>query len=263
MSTAFVVAHPAHELKVLSWYRETKPTVSVLTTGSRDGQDLRRLNRSRDLATEAGVPIGPIFGEVLDREFYQSVLDGDTVRFHEWTTRLRRCFRDNDVTRVVCDGWQFYNVAHDLTHVIARVAAAEAAEDLGRPIEVLELLTADAADGVRIGSGAPVVRRVLTREELIIKWSLILSYPDIAEEVQELSAKGTWDTLGEEVLFRPPQIGQLFIEPNHKPAYEHFGEGRVNSGTYRQTIRWHHVSRIVDSLLDRLSFSAGDRVRAA
>ncbi|CAN7202316.1 hypothetical protein LJR219_000551 [Phenylobacterium sp. LjRoot219] len=42
--TALAVAHPGHELRLAKWVELTRPTVFILTSGSRSGDDRSRVD---------------------------------------------------------------------------------------------------------------------------------------------------------------------------------------------------------------------------
>jgi hypothetical protein len=142
--SALIIAHPGHELRVFGWYEQARPTTFVLTSGSRNG-DNGRTSLSRDLACQTRSSIGSLFGRYLDRQIYEAILKHEVSLFADWASELTDALVDLGPQLVVVDGWQFYNVAHDLAHLMARLAVERAGRQLGRNIELVEFDVARAA----------------------------------------------------------------------------------------------------------------------
>src|SRR3954452_22150108 len=102
-----------------------------MTTGPSELPPLRR-----DVAAHERT--GALFGEILDRELYELVLAGDAGPFHAWTDVLRDAWLAAPPRFVVTDAWQLYSVAHDLVHLMGRVAAHEAGLRLGAALACLD-----------------------------------------------------------------------------------------------------------------------------
>ena len=133
-----IVAHPAHELRVLRWFESAAPTLAVLTTGSRNGANRDRLERTAVLARSVGAPLSGLFGPMLDRELYSLVAAGTAEPLHACAELLRDEMVRDGTRLAVVDAWQGYSIAHDLAHLLGRIAAAEAGAQTGRAIEVVE-----------------------------------------------------------------------------------------------------------------------------
>jgi len=246
---ALVVAHPGHELRLFGWLAAHRPTVHILTGATRVGPE--RIEASAALVAEVGATKGRLFGGVPDRDVYAMVLAGDPGPFHEWTDRLRDAFVADDPSLVVVDAWQLYNVCHDLVHVMARVAAAEASRRLGRTLAVHDYpVVVDAVAGPA-PSGPLVGGLRLDAGELARKMAAARAFPDVACELAEIVAHEGEDALARETLRSTLPLDQLVPAPGVKPAYEWYGEQRVAAGLYREVLRWSHVAPIVASLRDR------------
>lgn len=242
MTTALVVAHPGHELRLSAWVRRTRPAVFIIARGSRSGRSEARINASRAVVETLGGTAGEPFGAACDIELYASVMARDPAPFLVLTDALRDAFRG--VATVVADGWQNYNPVHDLTHLIARVAAAEAgAQFLSFPVVLGDL--AHAPSG-------PVAEAVdLSTDERAEKDALIARYPEIAEDVAGLTAAAGEAAFDRETLHRAPPTADL-LPIGAPPWYETWGEGRVAAGVYAECLRWSHMAPIVAALTDRL-----------
>lgn len=250
MASALVVSHPGHELRLFGWLARARPLLCVLTAGARRGDSSARVAASRELARATGCPQGVVFGATLDRDFYEHVLRGDVARFHHWTDALRDDFLAYGIACVVTDGWQFYNVAHDLTQVMARVAAAEASRERGAHIACLEYAVVPPALAPQAAFGDEHCRVELAPELLDRKLASAKAYPDIAPELAELVAyDGQPPAI--ETLYEVRPFASLVPAPSLTPLYETFGRARVAAGLYRTVLRWHHVEKIFSSLRRR------------
>ena len=245
------VAHPGHELRLARWLELQRPTVFVLTSGSRDGADRTRVTASRALIQALGGRPGGLFGDHLDREVYGWIIGGETRRFAALARRLADLFVEAQLDTVVADGWQLYNVTHDLWHLTTRVAARLAGKRLGREIACLDFAVVPRALAERdLGPAELVVR--LTPAEAGRKLELAEAYPAIARDLQEVLAAGGETFLGEEALHRLRPMAELLPGSGEVPAYERFGEARVKAGLYAEVLRWRHAAPAAAALLDLL-----------
>lgn len=242
MTTALVIAHPGHELRLSAWVRRTRPTVFVTARGSRSGRSEARIAASRAVVGTLGARTGDPFGAAWDIDLYAAIMARDPAPFLALTGRLRDGFVDIDT--IVADGWQNYNPVHDLTHLIARVAAAEAgARFLDYPVVLGDLAHAPA------GPMADAVD--LSPDELSEKHTLIARYPEIAEDVAGLTAAAGDAAFARETLHHPLPLAELMPTAS-PPWYETRGEGRVAAGVYAECLRWSHMAPIVAALAARL-----------
>lgn len=244
MTTALVVAHPGHELRLSAWVRRARPTVFVTALGSRSGRSDARILASRAVIETLGACAGEPFGAAFDTDLYAAVMASDPAPFLSLTDRLAAAFSAQTTTLVVADSWQNYNPVHDLTHLIARTAAAETgAQFLDYPVVLGDLAQAPAG---------PVAEAAdLSIVDLAEKHALIARYPEIAEDVAGLAAASGDAAFARETLHHPLPLSDLLplAEP---PWYETWGEGRVKAGVYAQALRWCHMAPIVDALSTRL-----------
>ncbi|MES2833485.1 MAG: hypothetical protein V4707_02120 [Pseudomonadota bacterium] len=242
MTTVLVVAHPGHELRLSAWVRRTRPTVFVTARGSRSGRSEARIAASHAVVETLGGAAGEPFGAACDIDLYAAIMARDPTLFLALADTLRDAFAS--VATVVADGWQNYNPVHDLTHLIARVAAAEAGSRfLDYPVVLGGL--AHAPDG-------PLAEVIdLSPDELSEKHTLIARYPEIAEDVAGLTAAAGDAAFARETLHRPLPLGEL-LPTTTPPWYEIWGEGRVAAGIYAECLRWSHMAPIVAALSARL-----------
>ncbi|MGP8122501.1 MAG: hypothetical protein ACLP8B_18510 [Xanthobacteraceae bacterium] len=246
---ALFVAHPGHELRLFGWMLREKPVCMVLTTGSRSGTDKTRVRASADLLTAVGGHRSELFGVVLDRDFYAAVLAGNATPFLRWKDAAVEVLVSTRPESLVIDGWQLYSVAHDLTHVVGRLAAEEASHRLGYQIRVLQYDVVPSSLGGAVRGGPCVSCVNLSERELAEKRAAIDGYPGIELEVIELRRLEGDDHARTESLFLPPPLERLLEPPDDVPKYESFGEQRRAAGIYSDVIRWRHVEKIVRDIL--------------
>jgi hypothetical protein len=248
LRTALIIGHPAHEVRVYEWMRLSKPSVYVLTSGSRSGDDRSRLEASRVVINETGAAFVTGWGGIKDRAIYGQILAAQHTDILQMTRNLSHGLIAQEVELVVADSWQFYNVVHDLTHLIARCAVKLAERELGREIAFADYPVLPK----QLAEHAPVSEDVLTlslsEQQGAYKRSLAERIPHIAVDVAELVR-----TEGEHAFFQeryalPPSIDQLIARPDFKPEYELYGEARVRTGIYTEVLRWSHFSPIIDAL---------------
>jgi len=242
VTVAFVAAHPGHELRLSAWARRTRPVVFVTARGSRSGRSEARVAASRAVVETLGAMAGDPFGAAFDVDLYAAIMARDPAPFLALADTLRDAFGTIDT--VVADGWQNYNPVHDLTHLIARVAAAEAgARFLDYPVVLGDLAHAPAG---------PMAEAIdLSVDERAEKHALIARYPDIAQDVAGLTAAAGDAAFARETLHHPLPLAAL-LPTGAPPWYETWGEGRVAAGVYADCLRWSHMAPITAALSVRL-----------
>jgi hypothetical protein len=246
LRSALIIAHPGHELRVFGWYEQARPTTFVLTSGSRNG-DNGRTSLSRDLAYRTRSSIGSLFGRYLDRQIYAAILEREVSLFAAWASELTDASVDLGPV-VVADGWQFYNVAHDLAHLMARLAVERAGRQLGRNIELVEFDVAPRSLGEMPPEGLEVFR-VELGDGAFLRKQTEGNRPEIRGEFMDVVALEGLPAQRTEVFRKPLQLDTIMSSAPAVPLYERFGEERVAAGIYRECIRWRsHVRPLVDAI---------------
>jgi hypothetical protein len=244
---ALVVAHPGHEVRVSGWCELARPRLFILTEGSRSG-DHGRLLCAQSFANQNGATLGPLFGRFRDREIYAAILAGDQALIR-WTADLTDALVALAPTLIVTDSWQMYNLGHDLTHVMARVAASRASAYLGRAIEVVEFEVAPKALACDRLWGAEAFRVVLDDTSLARKHTMAENYQDLREEFRQVLALEGPDAQRLEIFHSVVDFDALMPAPRTLIPYERYGEQRVVAGVYGEVIRWsEHVRGIVEAI---------------
>lgn len=245
--TALAVAHPGHELRLAKWVELARPTVFILTSGSRSGADRSRVDASARLAETLGARVGGVFGGRLDRDVYGWIMDGKAKPFLALADELATAFVRAEIDTVVTDGWQLYNVVHDLWHLTVRLASAMAASQLGRRVDCLDYAVVPPMPDTP--PAGPERRRIdLSEQDVAKKMRLIESYAGIAEDAAEAIRVGGDVFVRREVLHDVAPLSALFPAAGRKPFYETFGEARVAAGLYKDVLRWRHAEPIASRL---------------
>ncbi|MBL8545991.1 MAG: hypothetical protein JNL81_05970 [Hyphomonadaceae bacterium] len=247
---ALVIAHPAHEIRILRWLSLVRPHVYILTQGSRSGADNTRRAASERLIEAHGASVAKAWAGAWDRDLYDMLLDG---RYHDllsWVDQLTADFIAREVDLVVADSWQRYNVAHDLAYVITALAAQRAREALGREVVLVTypvvplVMTSEA-------SHAPLLAQFkLSSDAVAEKRSAMSQIPDIALEASAIDEAEGEEAHAAETFNAAPSLTTILNTPRETPAYEVFGEERVKAGIYTDVVRWPHVQRACEALID-------------
>jgi len=246
-STALAVAHPGHELRLTHWISAARPATFILTAGARYGEDRARVAASARLAAELGSGRGELFGDHLDRDVYGWIMQGEAARFIALATALAASFVARRTELVVTDAWQLYNPVHDLWHLTVRAAAALAQRRMARPVTCLDYAVVPAAMALR-GPGPLRHHLALTPDQATRKLELAASFPEIADDVEEIVRVAGPGFLALETLHAVQPLAVLVPVAGEKPAYEMFGEQRVADGRYHEVLRWSHMAPIVAAL---------------
>jgi len=241
------VAHPGHELRLTRWIRTQRPTVFVLTSGSRSGADRVRVDASRALVETLGGRAGGLFGARLDRDIYAWIMAGAAERFCDLVDELADQIVAERLDAIVTDAWQLYNVTHDIWHLVTRAAAARAGQRLGRRVACLDYPVSPPRLSLRAMGPVETITR-LNDDEVRRKLALADAFPAIAGDVAEVLAAGGLEFVGTESLHRPRPVSELTPRPGETPLYEQFGEARVQAGLYTSVLRWGHAAPIAAAL---------------
>jgi hypothetical protein len=128
--------------------------------------------------------------------------------FADWASELTNALVDLGPELVVADGWQFYNVAHDLTHLMARLAVERAGRQLGRNIELVEFDVAPRNLGEMPPQG-PEAFRVELDDVAFLRKQTQANRPEIREEFTNLVAFEGLPAQRTEVFRKPLELGTI------------------------------------------------------
>uniref|UniRef100_UPI0013D13681 hypothetical protein n=1 Tax=Escherichia coli TaxID=562 RepID=UPI0013D13681 len=68
--------------------------------------------------TQDGLYLDALGGQILDKDFYRLVENGDVAPFHRWVDQLAGQLAGQGARRLVVDGYQLYSITHDIAHVM-------------------------------------------------------------------------------------------------------------------------------------------------
>lgn len=247
---ALVIAHPAHEVRILRWLSLVRPHVYILTQGSRSGADSTRRAASERLIETHGATVEKDWAGAWDRDLYDMLLDGNYAPLLEWADQLTDDFIAREVDLVVSDSWQHYNVAHELTYVIAALAVQRTREALGREVTLITYPVVALSMSPAAPIAPTVARFELNQAAVSAKRAAMEQIPDIAAEVSAIDAAEGREAHALETFSAALPLGSILRTPRDAPLYEVFGLERVNAGIYTDVVRWPHVQRACEALLN-------------
>jgi hypothetical protein len=267
-----VIGHPGHELRLYGWIGQAQPLVCVLTDGS--GSDgMPRLAKTLQILRTLKAEIGPVFGELSDREIYEKVLRHEYALFDTLCEQLVRILDASNIDMVVSDAIEGYNPIHDLCEVLVRTAVAIASNRKHRSIRRYTIpLMGDPRESAGHGDQAANLVIDLTSLQFIQKLESMRDYARSAGQTLQQEVEGAFHTYGEqafarEYLFAAPASGHEPQEPEWrftqgKPFYETYGEERVATGRYQSVIRFHeHILPLVNRLREKVLADISSEVR--
>ena len=246
---ALVIAHPAHEIRVLHWLSRVRPHVYILTQGSRSGADSARRQASELLIEAQGASIAKTWGGAWDRDLYDMLLDGRYEKLLQWADELTADFITRAVDLVVADSWQHYNVAHDITYALARLAVQSARRALGRDITLVTYPVLPPALAPGAPSASVIANLRLPPAAIDAKIAAMGAIPGIAAETSDINTAEGADAHLYEAFYSVLPLQRLLRTPNQTPLYEVFGEDRVRAGIYTDVVRWPHLLRACEALV--------------
>lgn len=238
MSTsALVVAHPGHELRVFHWMERTRPLYCCLTEGSGGAASSRM--RSTDAVLErVGSTPGPIYGRYSDKEIYRFLLAGRTDVFVALADELADVFVSAAVDAVAGDAVEGFNPSHDICRFVIDGAVALASRRSGRSIGNHDFVLDEAPDACPEASRHAATWLRLDAAALDRKIDAALQYPELRPEVQAALERFGRGAFAVECLRPATTAPMLDLFDGALPAYERYGEQRVREGRYSEIIRY-------------------------
>jgi hypothetical protein len=228
--TALIVAHPGHELRVFRWMEQFQPICCCITDGSGSAA-ASRIGSTGALLDKVGVTPGPIFGRYADKEIYQLLLDGNIEVFAQLADELAEFLMTAGITYVAGDAVEGFNPTHDVCRFVIDGAVERVRKRTGRVIQNHDFVV----DGqLRAG----VTRLDLDEASLDRKIEAAFAYRELREEVEQAIGRFGRAAFGVEYL-RPVTTRIMLDRFDHElPAYERYGEIRVNERRYDDIIRY-------------------------
>lgn len=232
-TTALVVAHPGHELRVYHWIEKHHPLYCCLTDGSGGGATSRLSSTTRLLHT-VGASVGPIYGRYPDTLVYRLLLEGRVDVFVTLAEELAAALATANVDCVAGDAVEGFNPAHDVCRLMVDGAVELLRRRTGRAVHNYEFLL-DGPPDVHY-PGSVVVR--LDEAALQRKLAAARDYTEMREEVEAALGRYGRQAFAMECL-RPAATTSPTFRFEQEPAdYERYGEQRVKEGRYSEIIRY-------------------------
>ncbi|MCR9223858.1 MAG: hypothetical protein NXH70_07280 [Hyphomonas sp.] len=248
-STAMIIAHPGHELLVLSALRHTQPLTAIFTDGSGSINE-PRISYSERILEMAGAVRSSVFGRYSDKDCYAFIKARDSTPFVELRDELVEEFLADNVQQIFSDACEYYNPMHDLASYVADAVTIKLASKRGSPADrfVIPIAPSDGLTRVALKSDA-VVSLPQTPDDLIFKLEAIGAYEPLAQEIQSAKTLEGEAYLQEKLCLHQPIAqapGALEIEP----FYERFGRERIAAGVYSELITYsEHMMQIANDIL--------------
>ena len=189
MSTsAIVVAHPGHELRVFHWMERVQPLYCCLTEGS-GGAASSRMPSTDAVLARVGSAAGPLYGRYADKEIYRFLLDGRVEVFVDLAEELADLLVSTGVEMVAGDAAEGFNPTHDVCRFVIDGAVALARRRTGRAIDNRDFVLEARPDLCPAASWASATWLRLDDAALDRKIDAALQYPELGPEVQAAIAR--------------------------------------------------------------------------
>jgi hypothetical protein len=234
-TTALVVAHPGHELRVYHWLEKHHPLYCCLTDGSGGGGGATsRLSSTTRLLQTVGASVGPIYGRYPDTLVYRLLLDGCVGVFVALAEELAAALATANVDCVAGDAAEGFNPAHDVCRLIVDGAVELLRRRTGRAVRNFEFLLDGPPD---VDHSESVVVR-LDEAALERKLAAARDYTEMRHEVDAALGRYGRQAFAMECLRPAATASPTFRFEQELPDYERYGEQRVKEGRYFEIIRY-------------------------
>jgi hypothetical protein len=247
-TSAIIVAHPGHELRVFRWMEQARPRYCCLTEGS-GGAAASRMPSTDAVLARVGSTPGPVYGRFTDKEIYRLLLAGEANVFVGLAHELADDLVESQVDRVAGDAVEGFNPTHDVCRFVIDGAVAIVAARTGRRVESLDFVLDTRPDACpdAVRDAATWIR--LDDAALERKIGAALEYPELRDEVHAALARYGRPAFAVECLRPVTTALMLDAFTREPPAYERYGEQRVREGRYAEIIRYReHVLPIRDAI---------------
>ncbi|RMF36786.1 MAG: hypothetical protein D6753_18900 [Planctomycetota bacterium] len=255
---ALVIAHPAHELRILGWLQQARPVVFVLTTGQ-GRTSPPRIDRTCRVLESLQCRPGTLVGALTDQQIYNHLQCGRLEPLAGVVDRLADGFIRERVDYVVCDAREDAILSHDVLHAITRVACEVASRRLGRQLPCYDFVLEASPSACPEEARKASIWIQLEDSQLLAKVEIARSYAEVRDEV-ELAIETFGLTAFATECLRPSAATDWSADPLDRPLYESHAERLVAEGVYPQAIQFHrHVRPFMDLLVNRYEVAGGLR----
>lgn len=236
-TSALVVAHPGHELRVFHWMEQARPLYCCLTEGS-GGAATSRMPSTDGVLDRVGARSGPIYGRYSDKAVYRLLLDGRVDVFVDLVDELAGVLVAAGVDTVAGDAVEGFNPSHDVCRFVIDGAVALAARRSGRRIDNRDFVLEGRPDDCPDASRDAAIWLRLDDAALDRKIDAALQYPELRPEVLAALERFGRGAFAVECLRPAATARQLDAFHTVLPSYERYGEERVRAGRYTEIIRY-------------------------
>jgi len=247
---ALVIGHPGHELRVFGLVSEFKPRVYMLTDGSgRHG--IPRTPSSVALISKLGATRGELFARMSDADIYRAILEQNFSGFCCMVRELAASFLKHNIGWVAGDAAEGFNPTHDLCRGLTNAAVLLTERMCGRRIANFEISLTEWEQGCP----SPLhdhqcMHWTLDDHQLAEKIAAAKQYVELKNEVERALQQRGEGYFRTECL-RRPRAEEPPRYDRSKPAYETWGEQRVDKGQYQTVIRFkEHIFPILKAIQD-------------
>jgi hypothetical protein len=236
-TSAIIVAHPGHELRVFHWMERTRPAYCCLTEGS-GGSASSRMPSTDTVLARVGSRPGPLYGRYADKEIYRFLLEGRVEVFVDLAEELADVLVSAGVDAVAGDAVEGFNPTHDVCRFVIDGAVELARRRTGRAIDNRDFVLEGRPDVCPEASRSAATWLQLDDAALDRKIDAALQYPELRPEVHAAIERFGRAAFAVECL--RPVTTALMLEAFEQelPAYERYGEQRVSEGRYTDIIRY-------------------------
>ena len=242
-------------MRVHGWLEATSPAVWILTDGSgRTGQS--RLDSTTRVLEATGATPGLVYGYMSDADLYDTVLGFNHQLLMDLVDKLAVSISDEQVDCIVGDAEEGYNPGHDICRLIINAAVKLVQRRSGKQIRNYDFTLVGPPDQCPEDLREQSLWLNLDEDAFARKLSAALNYPELQSEV-ETALKGASRFRVE--CLRPVNSNSVTIRSleDEPPFYEQYGEKQVESGYYRQVLRYREhmlpLARALDSCVERNS----------
>jgi hypothetical protein len=236
-ATALIVAHPGHELRVFRWMEEFRPIYCCITEGS-GGNGTSRIASTGALLHKVGVTPGPIYGRYPDKEVYRLLLNGNVEVFAQLANELADFLVSTGITYVAGDAVEGFNPVHDVCRFVIDGAVERVRRRTGHVLQNFDFVLDGKPDSCPESLRSGVTRLDLDEDALDRKIEAAFAYRELREEVDLALARFGRGAFGVEYL--RPTMTRIMLEQFNRelPAYEQYGQRRVDERRYDEIIRY-------------------------
>lgn len=234
-TSALVVAHPGHELRVHHFLEREQPRTFVLTDGS-GRESPSRLHGTTGIVERAGAKLGGIYGRLTDRALYAALRAHDVALFEALAAELAEELVAHEISSVVSDAVEHVFLAHDVVGALVDTALA-LARARGWEIAAYDFMIDARPDTCPDALRPRAMRLALDDAAFERKRAAAFRYEELRGELALAIERHGEDAFRIECL-RPVDAPFERLRPAETAAWEAHGEKLAAAGVYPQALRY-------------------------